>query len=115
MQKIRLLIAVLIANFLLSIAGNLPYFKTLFNNLFLTSLLLLMIGGSLLILEGGFFNKMIYGFKKYYNKVSSVGRYVAEETNESEEVAPFKFSATHMLLKVGGLLFVTTFLIGWIF
>ncbi len=114
MKKLILLIVVLFFNLFISTFGSLEYKITLLNNLFLTSLLLLMIGGSLFLLEGGFFNIVIYGFKKFYQKFSPVGRYVTEETNQNENVVSFEFSSTNSFLIIGGTIFSVTFLIGLI-
>lgn len=114
MNKRILLIVVLFFNLLISSFGSLEYKITLLNNLFLTSMLLLIIGGSLFLLEGGFFNIVIYGFKKFYQKFSPVGRYVTEKTNQNNKVVSFEFTSTNSLLIVGGTIFSVTFLIGLI-
>lgn len=114
MKKSVLLLIVISINIFISIFKGLDFSITLLNNLFLTSLLLLMIGGILFLLEGGFFNIIIYGFKKFYHNFSTVGRYVAEETDQTDDVASFEFASTNSFLIIGGCLFITTFLIGLI-
>lgn len=112
MRKRILLLIVIFINLFISAFSSIEYKLSLLNNVFLTSLLLLMIGGSLFLLEGGFFNIIIFGFKKFRRRMSTKGRYVAEQTDQNDTVASFEFSSTNSFLIVGGLLFLCTFILG---
>ncbi len=84
------------------------------NRLFIVSLLLLSAGGSLFVLQGGMFNGIIFGFKRFFHRMSKVGEYTREFDPQSDLVEPFHFSATVPLLFSGGILFLLTLVVSFI-
>lgn len=76
------------------------------NNLFLFSLILLILGCTLFVIQSGVFNGIIYSYLRFYKKTSKVGKYLVDLEGESENlIEPFDFSLSKPLLLAGGLLF----------
>jgi hypothetical protein len=86
---------------------------TWINALFFCSLLLLIIGGSLLIIQGNFFHIFIKSFKQFFKSTSKMEIYIQEIEGKSGEVLPYKlnFSTTMPLLQIGTTLFVLSIIL----
>jgi hypothetical protein len=83
------------------------------NALFFCSLLLLIIGGSLLIIQGKFFHAFIKSFKQFFKSTSKMEIYIQEIEGKSGEILPYQlnFSATMPLLQIGTTLFVLSIIL----
>ena len=94
----------------LGLCGNAFTLLAFVNKLFLCSLVLLIAGGSLFVLQGGVLNGMLYSFKRFFNRTTKVGEYTKRFDSSKELVDPFHFSLTVPLLLSGGVLFALTLL-----
>ncbi|TCP29755.1 uncharacterized protein DUF3899 [Scopulibacillus darangshiensis] len=48
------------------------------NSLFNTGLILLVIGCIIFVIQGGFFNGFVFGFKRFFNSISRKASYIKE-------------------------------------
>lgn len=104
---------VLFLNITTSFIGSNSYFENLINNLFLTSLICLMLGGTLLVLAKGVLNNFFNSIKRFSKSISYVDEYVSEQVKDNDNnllIFP-DFKITYHLLILGGLLFCFTFII----
>lgn len=87
----------------------------LINSLFYISLLLTIIGGAMLILQGGFFNGMISGFKRLFHNPSRVEQVLGEIEGTRGNVDPYilTFTLAFPFFLAGILLLVLSILLSW--
>ncbi|HET7629716.1 MAG TPA: DUF3899 domain-containing protein [Bacillales bacterium] len=83
------------------------------NAAFLASLLLLIVGASLFVISGGFFNAIVYSFRRFFRKGTKMGK-LLEGDDEDDIPKPVSFSITYPLLIVGGILFIVTMILSYI-
>ncbi|KZN98206.1 DUF3899 domain-containing protein [Bacillus badius] len=78
--------------------------------LFFIAIWLLMIGGALLVLEGGMFDGMMYSFRHFKKHTSKKEAYISRQTKEwrPSRTGRHKFSLTYPFLFSGGALFLFT-------
>lgn len=79
------------------------------NTLFLISLLLLMAGASLWVLQGGMFDGFISSFKRFFERTNKAGMYAAELDRGKEFRGSYRFGLTYPLLLSGGVLFLISY------
>ncbi|MBA2872115.1 cell division protein FtsB [Anoxybacillus calidus] len=86
---------------------------TFINISFLLSLPLLMLGGFLFVYEGGFFNGLIYSYRRL-RRSTKMGKYVAQFDHlDHESVVPMTFSVTKPIFFSGLLIFLFTLIIAY--
>lgn len=83
------------------------------NTLFLISLLLLMVGASLWVLQGGMFDGFIYSFKRFFERTNKAGMYAAEIDRGNEFKGSYRFGITYPLLLSGGFLFLAAYAVSF--
>lgn len=88
-----IVLAVLINTF-----SSAPTFAGLLDKWFLISLILLLISASLFVIQGGFFNGLIFSFKRFTNRMTKLGQYATELDRQSEYVEDIEFPAISPLL-----------------
>jgi hypothetical protein len=83
------------------------------NALFFCSLLLLIIGGILFIMQGNFFYFFAKSFKKFFKSANKMEVYIQEIEGKSGEILPYKlnFPVTLPLLQIGAALFVLSLIL----
>ncbi|WP_044748682.1 DUF3899 domain-containing protein [Bacillus alveayuensis] len=80
---------------------------------FLFSLLLLIVGGFLFVYEGGFFNGLIYSYRRL-RRLTKIGKYMAQfDDLDDEPVVPKTFSVTKPIFFSGLLICTLTLIIGY--
>lgn len=86
------------------------------NSLFYCSLLLTIIGGVMLVLQGGFFNGIVRSFKEVLQKSSKVGRVLDEIEGKDKNTAPYSltFTLTTPILLAGILLLGFSIIFSWV-
>jgi hypothetical protein len=83
------------------------------NTSFLLSLPLLILGGFLFVYEGGFFNGLIYSYRRL-RRSTKMGKYVAQFDNlDDEPVVPKNFSVTKPIIFSGLLIFLLTLIVAY--
>ncbi|HEU5139084.1 MAG TPA: DUF3899 domain-containing protein [Bacillales bacterium] len=86
-------------------------FLSAINSASLASLILIIVGASMLVVQGGFFNGISYSFKRFYRKsLKSTEGFEDEVDDNEEDYRPTQrtFSFTFPALIVGILLFLLT-------
>jgi hypothetical protein len=87
---------------------------TFINTSFLLSLPLIMLGGFLFVYEGGFFNGLIYSYRRL-RRSTKMGKYVAQFDNlDNEPVVPKTFSVTKPIFFSGLLIFLFTLIVAYL-
>lgn len=86
------------------------------NSLFYCSLLLTIIGGAMLVLQGGFFNGMVRSFKRFLQKSNYVEQVLDEIEGTREDVSPYSltFTLTIPFLFAGVLLVLFSIIFSWV-
>jgi hypothetical protein len=87
------------------------------NNLFLISLIFIIIGGTLFIIQGGFFTAINYSFKRVYKRLSRKGVYMAElegDNKNDDDFKRYRFSFMPSILLTGVILFALTMLLAFL-
>jgi len=74
---------------------------TMINYTFLLSLACTIIGGSLFVVQGGFFNGVGYSFKRFFARVSKNGAYAYELDGNLAFIQAPTYSFTYPLLVAG--------------
>lgn len=120
MSRIKSTLLLIASSALLSVAIELVIERKmhlihLVNNLFMVSLALILIGLSLFVVTGGFFDLFSRTFKKYLKTLSKSSEYAAEHKPESNfnlsERVPEEF--TSPLLIAGFILFILTTVVAY--
>jgi hypothetical protein len=83
---------------------------------FLCSLLLLIVGGTFIVIEGGFFNAFTHSFKRFFTVISKKEQ-VLREVEGRREWIPYKrsYRFTYPVLIAGMILFLCSLLISIIY
>lgn len=76
---------------------------TMINYMFMLSLACTIVGGSLFVVQGGFFNGIGYSFKRFFARVSKNGAYAYELDGNLEFIQAPTYSFTYPLLLAGTL------------
>ena len=93
---------------ILNLFSSAPSLLNLLDRWFLISMVLLIIGASLFVVQGGFFNGLIFSFKRFTNRMTKQGQYASEFDHGSEMVEDMHFSITMPFLLAGIIqLFIT--------
>jgi uncharacterized integral membrane protein len=110
------LFSTIISGLMLLLARNENLFTSFINYLFMISLLLIIVGGILFVIQGGLFTAINYSFKRVYKRISRKGKYLAElegdHTND-EEIKRLHFSYMPSIIISGIFLFVVTMLLAF--
>jgi hypothetical protein len=107
------LATLLLALILTMIQGNVSLL-TFINISFLFSLPLLILGGFLFVYEGGFFNGLIYSYRRLRHS-TKMGKYVAQFDNlDNEPIVPKAFSVTKPIFFSGLLIFLLTLIVAYL-
>jgi hypothetical protein len=99
----------LIFSLILSTVRNHTFdFLSWTNILFLCSLLVAMVGGTLFVIQAGFFNGIYRSFKHFFSTISKAEQVIQDVEGKRDNVNPFKleFGWTFPLLIAGLILFV---------
>ncbi|ASN06681.1 DUF3899 domain-containing protein [Virgibacillus necropolis] len=82
------------------------------NSLFYCSLLLTIVGGAMLVIQGGFFNGMIRSSKRFFQKSNPVVRVLQDSEGTKEDIRPYSvsFTLTSPFLLAGSILLVFSIL-----
>ncbi|MFD1039517.1 DUF3899 domain-containing protein [Virgibacillus byunsanensis] len=85
------------------------------NSLFYSSLLLTIVGGTMTILQGGFFNGIVKSFKQFFQKANPVEIVLDDIEGKREYVNPYKITFTLALpfLLTGIMLLVISIILSW--
>ncbi|MGM9943356.1 MAG: DUF3899 domain-containing protein [Lysinibacillus sp.] len=89
-------------------------FAGLVDKWFLISLILLLIGASLFVIQGGFFNGLIFSFKRFTNRMTKLGEYATELDQQSEYVENVEFQVTIPLLAASAIQLIFIFICSFI-
>jgi len=86
-------------------------FIGLVNLVSIVSLLLIMVGASLLVLQGGLFDAFLHSYRRFLERTDKRTEYAAQFRGGSNSKQGFgKFRLTYPLLLSGALLFVASYL-----
>lgn len=99
---------ILFFNLIISYYGDHSYLINIINSIFLTSLICLMSGWVLFILEKGVLNNFFYSITRFYESISPLGQYVSDNHQKSKRLTFPRFNYTYYLLFLGSLLFCLT-------
>lgn len=85
------------------------------NILFYCSLLLTIIGGAMLVLQGGFFNGIVRSFKRFLQKSNRLKQVLDEIEGTREDVSPYRitFTLTIPFIFTGTLLLLFSIIFSW--
>lgn len=85
------------------------------NTLFSFSLILTIFGGSMLVIQGGFFNGIIRSFRLFFRKTNPNRQVLEEVEGKREETIPYQltFTLTFPLLYSGTLLLLFSIIFSW--
>ncbi|GAA0606042.1 hypothetical protein GCM10009001_24130 [Virgibacillus siamensis] len=85
------------------------------NATFLVSLLYLIIGSALFLVQSGFFNGITYSFKRFFRRTRKIDEMIYEVNPEAEEESylpkEHHFPIAYPILASGSIFFVVTLLI----
>jgi hypothetical protein len=101
---------------MLLLTGNENLFTSFINYLFMISLLLIIVGGTLFVIQGGLFTAINYSFKKVFKRITRKGKYIAELEGDNTNDNEFKrlhFSYMPSLIISGLFLFIVTMLLAF--
>ncbi|TLS37813.1 DUF3899 domain-containing protein [Pseudalkalibacillus caeni] len=82
------------------------------NNVFLVSLALLMIGGIFYVLQTGFFNGIVYSFRRFI-KSTQKRKMIEDDEQEIPYFVDYTFPFTYAMIIAGGALFLISIFIGF--
>jgi hypothetical protein len=85
------------------------------NILFLCSLLLTMVGGTLFVIQGGFFNGIYRSFKHFFRTINKVEKVIQDVEGKKDDETPYKqeYGLTFPLLVAGLILVVLSLLLSF--
>lgn len=108
-----LFISILLSYFNNHSFNQLVWINTLFN----CSLTLMVIGSTMLVIQGGFFNAIIRSFKLFFQKTNRIEQVIEEIAGKRENLNPYRltFKLTFPFLFSGSLLLLFSIFFSWNF
>lgn len=87
------------------------------NTLFNCSLFLTIIGSTMLVLQGGFFNAIIKSFRLFFQKTNKIEQVIVEIEGKKENLIPYRltFNLTFPFLVSGSILLLFSIFFSWNF
>lgn len=87
------------------------------NTLFNCSLILTIIGSTMLVIQVGFFNAIIKSFRLFFQKTNRIEQVIEEVAGKRENLSPYKltFKLTFPFLFSGSILLIFSIFFSWKF
>jgi hypothetical protein len=111
-----ILISTLISSLIVLFSTHDNLFISFINFLFMISLVLVIVGGTLFVIQGGLFTAINYSFKRVYKRISRKGKYVAElegDNTNDEDVKRLKFKYMPAIIIAGVFLFIVSMVLAF--
>jgi hypothetical protein len=105
------IISTLSGSLLLLFTANQNLFTSFINNLFMISLVLIIVGGTLFVIQGGLFTAINYSFKRVYKSITRKGKYLKElegDNTNDNDIKRLYFSYMPAMIISGIFLFIVT-------
>jgi hypothetical protein len=118
-----IIISCIISFSLVLLSNESKLFIPFINNLFYISLALLVVGGVMLIIQGGILIGINYSFKRFYKRVFRIGRYIEEKEenlsysmiDDNKDLYLPRYTYTFPIVASGLTLFVVTILFAFMY
>ncbi|OZM58255.1 hypothetical protein CIB95_01400 [Lottiidibacillus patelloidae] len=110
------IISTLLGSLFLLFTANENLFTAFINNLFMISLVLIIVGGTLFVIQGGLFTAINYSFKRVYKSITRKGKYLAElegENTNDNEIKRLSFTYMPAMIISGIFLFIVTMFLAY--